>query len=66
LEEWEGFAQIDKDYCSVVERACKLPNALAVRQFMFELITTQAEVATRMNLADIIPQARPLTYDEAA
>jgi phosphoenolpyruvate-protein kinase (PTS system EI component) len=66
LGQWEDFAQIDADNWSVVERACKLPNALAVRQFMFELITTKAEAATRMNLADIIPQACPLTYDEAA
>lgn len=66
LGEWGKFSDIDPDHLSVVERASRLPDALAVREFLYSLITTKAHADTRMTLSDVITQARPLTYEEAA
>ena len=66
LGEWDKFASIDEGQLSVVDRAIKLPNALAVREFLFDLITTnKAHADTRIGLEGVITSARPLTYDQA-
>ena len=66
LDEWGKFADIDPDHLSVIDRAIKLPNALAVREFLFNLITTKAHADTRIGLEGVITSARPLTYEDEA
>lgn len=54
LAEWGQFA--------VIEQALKMADALAVREFLFALITGRTHADTRVALEGVIMTAAPLSY----
>jgi len=62
LDEWGKFSRKDPEGLSVIERILKLEDAMAVREFLFNLINKEAHADTKIALEDIINSATPITY----
>ena len=62
LGEWNKFSEQDEEGLPVIERLLRLEDALAVRQYLFDLISKRTHADTRVALEGVITSAEPLTY----
>ncbi|HTY13636.1 MAG TPA: aldolase/citrate lyase family protein [Candidatus Omnitrophota bacterium] len=61
-DEWTKFSKIDPEGLGVLDRVLRLPDALAVREFLYKLISQRSHADTQLSLANIITSPRPITY----